>query len=187
MIAIMSEPLIAQLSAMPAAERSFGAGVYLFHQGDPVRVLHLILDGAVHLLRRQEDGSSVILQRAHAGSILAEASVFSERYHCDASAVTLTRARLIALPLVRGRIETDPVFAAAWTAYLAHEVQAARMRAEILSLKQVAARLDAWLAWTGGRLPPRGDWRALADELGTSPEALYRELAKRRKAAGVEG
>ena len=43
----------------------------------------------------------------------------------------------------------------------------------------VSARLDAWLAWHG-ELPPRGDWKQLADQIGVSPEALYREMARRR-------
>jgi len=40
------------------------------------------------------------------------------------------------------------------------------------------ARLDAWLAWHGD-LPSKGDWARLVDEIGVSPEALYREMAKR--------
>jgi hypothetical protein len=42
----------------------------------------------------------------------------------------------------------------------------------------VAARLDAWL--TLKRLPPKGEWGALADDIGVTREALYRELARRR-------
>ncbi len=53
-------------------------------------------------------------------------------------------------------------------------------RAEILSLRTVAARLDAWTAANHDRLPEKGAWKTLAAELATSPEALYRELARRR-------
>ena len=52
--------------------------------------------------------------------------------------------------------------------------------AEILSLRTVAERLDARITWRGGEVPPRGTWKTVASELGTSPEALYRELARRR-------
>ena len=62
---------------------------------------------------------------------------------------------------------------------LAHEVQNARLRAETLALKSVAARLDAWIAWNGA-LPEKGKWTALAGEIAVSPEALYREIARRR-------
>jgi hypothetical protein len=46
----------------------------------------------------------------------------------------------------------------------------------------VAERLDAWLGAEGG-LPDRGRWQELAEELGVTREALYRELARRRAPA----
>jgi CRP-like cAMP-binding protein len=58
----------------------------VFHLDDPVRVVHFVRRGAIHLVRREENGASLILQRARAGSILAEASVYSDRHHCDAVA-----------------------------------------------------------------------------------------------------
>ena len=64
--------------------------------------------------------------------------------------------------------------------YLALEVQSARARAEIVSLKAVTARLDAWLAINNGPLPSKGRWREVAREIGVTPEALYREIARRR-------
>ena len=48
-----------------------------------------------------------------------------------------------------------------------------------LSLRTVAERLDAWIA-ASGRYPAKGEWKTVAAEIGNSPEALYRELAKRR-------
>ncbi|APO68086.1 hypothetical protein IE4872_CH02476 [Rhizobium gallicum] len=68
-----------------------------------------------------------------------------------------------------------------WASYLSHQLQQARKRAEIATLKTVEARLSAWLAWNGGLMPSKGEWKNLADEIGVSPEALYRELAKRGK------
>ena len=53
-----------------------------------------------------------------------------------------------------------------------------RLRSEILGMKTVAERLDSWLAFNP--LPPKGQWAATADNIGVSPEALYRELARRR-------
>jgi hypothetical protein len=54
------------------------------------------------------------------------------------------------------------------------------LRAEILSLKTVSARLDAWMDWNGGVLPNKGEWKLVAGEISVSPEALYRELGRRR-------
>ena len=88
----------------------------------------------------------------------------------------------VARSAVRTLLAVDPGFAEAWALHLAHELQATRLRTEILSLRTVAERLDAWMAWNGDGVPPRGTRRAIASEIGTSPEALYRELARRGEA-----
>jgi len=143
------------------------------------RRLHLIRSGTVHLVRHHTDGSALILQRARAGSILAEASVYSARYHCDARAETGTVTWAISRTDVRKALAERPELSEAWAGYLAQEVQRARLQAEILSLKTVAARLGAWIAWNGS-FPPKGQWSLVAQEIGVSAEALYREIANRR-------
>ena len=139
------------------------------------------LHPTVHLVRLQSGGEHLILQRARSDAILAEASLFSDRYHCDAVAVMPTRTLAISKPAMRDALNGSPTLAANWAAYLAHEVQKARLRAEILSLRTVADRLDAWIAANDGRLPIKGEWKTVAAEIGTSAEALYREIAKRRR------
>lgn len=183
MIAIMSDRLSDRLRAA-GVERRFGAGAFLFHRGDTVALLYLVLEGEIHLLRHQEDGATLVQQRAGAGALLAEASLFAERYHCDAVAVTETATLAVPKQTLQRMLADEPALAQAFAAHLAGEVQAARLRAEILSLRTVAARLDAYLSAGGDRLPDKGRWKTLAAELGTTPEALYRELARRRKAQG---
>jgi CRP-like cAMP-binding protein len=87
--------------------------------------------------------------------------------------------RVMPVSEFRRRLEQIPSLSGIWAAYLAHAVQAARLRAELRTLRTVAERLDAWL---GGErsLPEKGTWQDLAAELGVSREALYRELARRR-------
>lgn len=48
-----------------------------------------------------------------------------------------------------------------------------------MSLRTVSERLDFWFAWNEGRLPERVSWKDIAEEIGVSPEALYRERSKR--------
>lgn len=179
MIAVMSEALITQLQALPGSrERQLAAGTFLFHQGDDVDALFLVLAGEIRLVRHQADGSSITLQRAGAGQLLAEASLYSSRYHCTEQA---NRIHTLSKHVVLEQLQANSQLAQKWAAYLARAVQQARFRSELLSLKTVAARLDAWLNWHAGVLPPKGEWKALAEQLGVSPEALYRELAHRNK------
>lgn len=184
MIAIMWETIISQLRPRATAQKSFEKGEHLFNRDEPVEVLFLVADGSVHLVRYQADGNMAVLQRSGPGTVLAEASVFSERYHCDAVATTRTRAHIVPIAEVRRLLDDDPAFARAWTVHLSRELQNARKRAEIAALRTVGARLDAWMTWNDGRLPAKGDWRALAEEIGVSPEALYRELSRRRSGDG---
>ena len=182
-----SMPLFDRLRALSPSEREFDAGALLFRRGDEVSVLHLVLDGEAHLVRHRADGGRLVLQRAAPRTVLAEASVFSERYHCDCVAVVPTRTHAVARAAVRALLAEDSAFAESWALHLAHELQITRLRAEILSLRTVRERLDAWTAWNGDRLPPKGTWIMVASEIGTSPEALYRELARRRKHPREQG
>ena len=147
---------------------------------DEVSLLHLVEDGEAHLVRHRADGGALVLQRALANTVLAEASVFSARYHCDGVAVRPTRTLAIVASAVRRLFAENPGFAGSWAVHLSRELHATRLRAEILSLRTIRERLDAWLAWHGEGLPANGTWKTVANEIGTSPEALYRELAKRR-------
>lgn len=176
----MSKALLELFHSLPARAGTFTTGKYPFRQGDSVRALHHVLEGEIHLVRLQSSGEQLVLQRARSGAILAEASLFSDRYHCDAVAVTSTRTLAIDKSAMRAALDGCPKLAAGWAAYLAHEVQETRLRAEILSLRTVVDRLDAWIAANNGRLPIKGEWKTVAAEIGTSPEALYRERARRR-------
>ena len=179
MIAIMSEWLSNVFDALASHTRSIGAGAHLFHRDDPVASMHLVSNGRIDLVRHSEGGRAIVLQRAGRGDIIAEASLFSERSHCDAIATTPVSVLCIPRQTFRDRLLGDPEFAERRTAHLGQEIQSMRFRNEVLSLQTVAARLDAWLAWHD-RLPDRGEWKQLAGQIGVSPEALYREMAKRR-------
>ena len=172
-----------RLRELDSTECTFEAGARLFRLGDAVSVLHL---GEAHLVRHRADGGALVLQRAVANTVLAEASVFSVRYHCDGIAVRPTRTLAIAASAVRRLLEEDPGFAESWAVHLSRALHATRLRAEILSLRTVRERLDAWIGWNGERLPEKGTWKTVANEIGTSPEALYRELARRRCEAPQE-
>jgi CRP-like cAMP-binding protein len=180
MITIMSASLIDALSKLTRREQKLAAGDTLFRAGDPVLSLFLVVAGALRLVRSLPHGFQLTLQRAGAGAIFAEASLFSDCYHCDAVAAEATVLHVVPLQKIKAAFTADPDLAQAWASHLAHEVQHARAQVEMLSLKTVAERVDAWLALNNCALPPKGRWRQVASEIGIAPEALYRELARRR-------
>jgi len=180
MIEIMSDDFHNFLSRIPAVSRRFARGRLIFEQGDPVDNLYCVDSGEVHLLRRQEDGSAFVLQRAGAGTILAEASLTTPRYHCSAVAIKESTVAAFQRKKVLDLIAGDKTAAMALVMHLGREVRTARLRAEMGLLRKVSDKLDAWLAWNDDALPQKGNWHHVAQEIGVSPEALYRELANRR-------
>lgn len=176
----MSADIADRLLALPGAAQHLRTGQSLFRRGDAVQRIFVVRQGGIHLLRHAAEGGAIVLQRAGPASIVAEASLFSARYHCDAVAFAPTRLHSIRKSAVSRAWREAPDFALAFAAQLAREVQQARLRAEILALKKVTERLNAWLAWNDGALPPKGCWRLVAMEIGVSPEALYREIGRRR-------
>jgi len=180
MIEIMLPSIEAYLRGLRARPRHVENGRPLFRRGDPVRDIHYVVTGAVHLVRYQTDGSALILQRAGPGSILAEASLYFDTYHCDAVASGDADTRAYAKAGVKKLLSSSPEFSDIWANSLAQELQQTRLRAEVLALRTVSERLDAWIAGHGGSFPPKGEWKLVASQIGVSPEALYRELAKRR-------
>ncbi len=181
MILIMSILLDQLLELSRGKVLRLGTGEYLFHQGDTVQSLFLMIDGTVQLLRHQTNGHALILQQATAGEIIAEASLYAREYHCDAVVSAPASLGVVSKMKVLKLFRKDPNLAEYWAAHLARAVQSSRLKTEILSLKTVASRLDAWLTLNEGEFPQKGQWKAVASQIGVSPEALYREFAKRRE------
>lgn len=177
MIFIMS--LLPLLRSLRARKHQWKDGAILFRRGDQVREMHLVIAGAVNLVRSQIDGATLILHKAGPGSFLAEASLYSEAYHCDAIVTVEAETMVYSRSSLKKLLHEMPEASEMWARQLAHELQSARLRAEILSLKTVAQRLDAWIL--SGEWPvPKGQWKLVANQLGVTPEAFYRELAARR-------
>jgi CRP-like cAMP-binding protein len=69
-----------------ARQRTLQAGESLFHQGDKTYGIFAIVKGRVQMIRYDSHGRSLVLFTAAEGELFAEAALFSETYHCWASA-----------------------------------------------------------------------------------------------------
>ena len=154
------------------------AGQALFVRGESPKRVFWIERGEVRLQRASHEGRMIVLQRVRRG-FLAEASLQASRYHCDAWVAQEGLAWGFArAPLLAALTESNAL-ALWWASRLAQQLRDARLRCERLSLHTARERVLHALE-TEGRdgvlvLPPRRkDW---ADELGLTPEALYRTLA----------
>lgn len=159
--------------------RSIEQGEVLFRREDLITSMYFVRSGEVALERPLADGTSLTLHRAKAGSALAEASLFADTYNCDAVSRTPAQVAVIRREDFLSALKDRPVATLSLIETYARGLQAQRSRIEIMRLRRVSDRLDAWLDIRG--TPAKGEWIRVADQIGVSPPALYRELAKRRR------
>jgi CRP-like cAMP-binding protein len=162
-----------------AASSTLEKDELLFRSGEPISFMYLVERGALQLVRHTLSGSRLVLSRVRPSQVLAEASAYSKTYHCDSIALGPSSVKRIPTAVFLQRLTANPDLQHIWAKTLAHELQAARMNAEVRTLRTVAEKLDVWLE-TNPSLPPKGERQMLAQILGVSREALYRELAKRK-------
>lgn len=179
MISIMLPSSFKSLQSISGRWQRIEAGGRLFSRSEPVRSMYFLSNGEVHLSRTTADGSEVVMQRYTGGMIIADASLFASSYHCDAHVVSTASVYCMARRTFKRHLSQSNDLLLDWCSSLSSEIQALRMRNEILRMRTVRARLDAWLLWQNLSLPSKGQWLSIAREIGVSPEALYREIARR--------
>jgi CRP-like cAMP-binding protein len=162
--------------------RKLGVADVLFRREDPIVHAYLVVSGQVAMERGLASGHPLVLAEMRDGQLLAEASLFVDHYHCDAVARAPTELLVLEKTTLLERLNTVPGTGASLLAETSREVQRLRSRIEILRLNRVADRLTAWLDLYGP--PGKGGWVTVAESIGVTPEALYRELAKRRIRSG---
>ncbi len=162
------------------AKRSLKSGQMLFRMGQRPTGLYEIVSGRVRLVRLDARGRETVLFTAAAGDTLAEASLFSPAYHCDAVAVTDAVVRLYPRAAVIDAIQRDPKVAQAFMAMMAREIMSLRTRLERRNIHSARERIRHYL---GLHADPKsrtvvlsGTLKDLAVELGITHEALYRTL-----------
>jgi CRP-like cAMP-binding protein len=167
--------------------RRYAKGTMLFRAGRRPSAMYFVNTGEVVLLRHGIDGVEVILQRTRQG-LVAEASLLSERYHCDAAALFDTDVTVIPLRGLIAALETDTAFTLRWVAMLNKEVRSLRMRCERLSLNTVEARVMHLLQTEPGvrGVPIGAGLKFIAREIGVTHEALYRCLATLERQGRIE-
>jgi CRP-like cAMP-binding protein len=113
---------------------------------------------------------------------LAEASLFSPTYHCDAIATTNALVRLYPRAALFSALAADVKLARAFSAMLAQQVMTLRTRIEQRNIHSARDRIRHYLAVNAGAdgrsvaLP--GTLKELAADLGLAHEVLYRTLAR---------
>ena len=121
---------------------------------------------------------------------MAEASLFSPSYHCDAIASTDATVRIYPKAAVLAAFYEDRHAAQAFTATLARQVMNLRTRIEQRNIRSAHERVRHFLKLNVGvdrrTVNLRGSLKDLANELGLTHEALYRTLAALERASEIK-
>jgi CRP-like cAMP-binding protein len=164
-----------------ALRRSLAAGETLFLREDRPVGLYLLEAGEVRLTRCDPEGREMTLFRAQPGDTFAEASLFSEAYHCDAAASAPSVVLLLPKAAILGAFASEPEIAQAFMATLARQVMGLRTRLENRNLRTARERVLHHLGLQAGGIDRvvrvNGNLKAMAAELGLTHESLYRTLA----------
>lgn len=170
-------------------ERSLQASQTLFRMGGRTTGLYELVSGNVRLVRVDSTGHEAVLFAATPGDTLAEASLFSARYHCDAIASTRAVVRFYPKPAILAEFQHNPEVAQAFMAALARQVMGLRTRLQLLNIRSARDRIRDYMALNAGpgqtvSLP--GTLKDLAADLGLTHEALYRTLASMAARGEIE-
>ena len=173
-----------------AIERTLEAGQPLFRSGNRTAGLYQVIKGKVRLVRTDRAGREAVLQVATAGDTMAEASLFSPAYHCDAVAITEAAVRLYPKAAVLAEFERNAKASQAFMAMLARQVMNLRTRLEQRNIHSARDRVRHYLTLNAGAdgrtVMVPGTLKDLATELGLTHEALYRTLADMAAAGEIE-
>lgn len=173
-----------------AIDRKLKAGDPLFRLGDKALGLCEVIAGRVRLARVDHSGREIVLHVAGPGETLAEASLFSPQYYCDAIANTDAIVRVYPKREVLAAFERNPKAAQAFAETLAHQVMSLRTRLEQRNIRSARERVRHFLMLNVGSdrrtVVLRGTLKDLAAEIGLTHEALYRTLAALERSGEIK-
>ena len=173
-----------------AIDRKLKAGEALFRFGSRAVGLYEVIAGRVRLSRVDRSGHEIVLHVAGPGETLAEASLFSAQYHCEAIANTNAIVRIYPKREVLAAFEQNPKAAQAFTEMLAHQVMSLRTRIEQRNIRSARERVRHFLMLNVGpdrrTVELRGTLKDLAAEIGLTHETLYRTLAALERSGEIK-
>lgn len=179
--------------AQVAVERKVPKGEIIFEEGESAEGFYVVLTGRVKVYKLSWEGKEQTLHILGPGEPFGEVAVFAgERFPAHAQALEPSRLLFFPREGLLSLIRRHPALAMNMIGTLARRLRRFTALVEDLSLKEVPARLAAYLLYLKGRSHgpeevfldiSKGQ---LASLLGTIPETLSRVLAKMSQAGFIE-
>jgi CRP/FNR family transcriptional regulator, dissimilatory nitrate respiration regulator len=185
----MSQVLDDFATDLPRRRESFADGEAIFVAGRRASRLYFIESGCVRLLRALPNGAQAVMHSAVAGDWVAESSLYSDRYHCDAVADGASTLSSVSKAALLKLFEAEPQRCLEFSRVLAHRLRHLRAMHEIVRMRKAEDRVLHWLHLHASGEPPvvhlRQSWSRIAEDLALTREALYRTLSALKKSRTI--
>ena len=175
-------PPLNRVDKSDRVRRTLEYGDALFVQDSATAGLFYLASGTIDLKRATNTGHSVMIHRARSGDTFAEASLFSNTYHCTATAVCEAVVIECKRAAISRLLNTEIEFARSMASRFATQIQETRRRVELISIRAADERIFA--ALNDGLLVE--DITTFAETIGLAPETVYRTLTQLSKEGRIE-
>lgn len=156
-------------------------GDVLFNQGDNVSNLYFIQKGKIKLIRNAIDGHPVVLHVGQQGEAIAEASLFSNQYHCSAIVDSRCELSFAKKEDLLQLLQTHPEVMIDLLAVFSRQIRDLRAINEIKNIRSAKERI---LSFIRTNIDENREMRLnislkdMAQKIGLAHETFYRELKK---------
>ncbi len=160
---------------------SLKKGEKLFNQGGSVKNIYFIKKGKVKLIRNTIDGFPVTLHIAQKDESIAEASLFSDQYHCTALVDSDCELSYVNKRKLLTYLKENPASMMDLLSELSNQVRKLRSINEIKNIRSANERILSFIRSnvnTNKELKLEIPLKDIAHNLGLAHETFYRELKK---------
>ncbi|MCF6189600.1 MAG: Crp/Fnr family transcriptional regulator [Cocleimonas sp.] len=158
---------------------SLNKGETLFKQGNSVSNIYFIQVGKVKLIRNTSDGTPVVLHIGQQGESIAEASLFSNQYHCSAIIDSASDVLFVNKDSLIQFLINKPDVMMELLAIFSRQVRDLRAINEIKNIRSAKERIVTFIksnADENQELKLDIALKDLAAKIGLAHETFYREL-----------
>jgi len=168
---------------------SLNKGEVLFKQGDAVHRIYFIEAGKIKLIRNTSDGTPILLHIGQQGESIAEASLFSNQYHCSAIVDSASDVLFVKKDRLIQFLKDKPDVMMELLAIFSRQVRDLRAINEIKNIRSAKERVLTFIksnADNNQELKLDLSLKDLSAKIGLAHETFYRELKNLEKAGKLQ-